>query len=272
MNYTVLITGSTEGIGAATAIEFAKRHYSVHILGRNKTKGEKVLEQLQSYNPEGNHLFFSADLSVKADVKRFLDNYLKEQSSLDILILNAGIHPKSNTLSRDGIDITFSIGYISRYMFAVRLNKLLSASKLGKVIHINGSVIGKIHFDELSNPRYNKMISVWQNSIGSALLVSNWKTFTNTNVEHIHWNPGIVNTQTVKSQSKVVQLLSKALGMVEANKAGECIASFVTENSEKNIGGNFYSKGKLKKKPKLHSDKALFKKLIEYSESFTNIN
>jgi NAD(P)-dependent dehydrogenase (short-subunit alcohol dehydrogenase family) len=271
MNKSILITGGTDGIGAATASEFAKQNYSVHILGSSNAKGEHMLEQLQQCNPNGKHLFYAVDLSTKDGVNNFITSYLKEHKTLDVLVLNAGVHPQKISLSKDNIDLTFSIGYISRYLLALRLNKLLAASPIGKVLHVNGSVIGKIHFKQLSQPKYNKMISVWQNSVGSALLCCHWHSFSNTKVDHIHWNPGIVNTNTVKSQSKIVQLLSKALGMIEAEQAGEAITKVIISNENKSIGASFFVKGKKKKKPKIHADKSLFDELINFSEEFTRV-
>lgn len=271
-NRTVLITGSTDGIGKATAIELAKKQYTIHLLGTSKRRGELVLQQLREINPKGKHLLYLTDLSEMNAVNSFLDDYLQENDSLDVLVLNAGIFPKHTSLSNDGIDLSFSVGYISRYLFSVRLNKLLEKSSLGKVVHINGSVIGSIKYQQLNNPKYGKMTRVWQNSVGSALLVYYWNQLSKTNVAHMHWNPGIVNTQTVKTQGTVVRYLSKLMGMIEPEEAGQSLAKHIDTVLKPDMLGKFFVKGNESKTPRrISAGEDMLKELISFSESFTQV-
>lgn len=272
MSKTVLITGGTDGIGESIGLEFAKQQYTVHVLGRSKEKGEKVLKALKHLYPDGNHQLFLVDLSVMKNVNVFLDMYINTFENIDVLILNAGIHPNKHMLSADGIDLTFSVGYISRYLFSIKLNTLLEQTKRGKVVHINGSVIGKIHYNELHKPNYNKMTSVWQNALGSALLTYHWHGIKSQKVDHMHWNPGIVNTQTVKSQNKVIQFLSKLMGMVEPNVVSQQLVKYITTNKEVNTGGKFYVKGQEKAVSKRVTNPEYINKLIDFSEDFTGVN
>lgn len=271
-SYTALITGGTDGIGKATAIALAQKGFSVHILGVSKERGVAALEQLKSINAQANHQLYLCDLSQLEEVNTFLENYIAHYDTLDVLVLNAGIYPKEHRLSADGIDRTFSIGYVSRYVFSVQLNPLLLKSDLKKVVHVNGSVMGRIYYDQLSAPRYSAIKSVWQNSVGSALLVHNWQAFSKTAVAHTHWNPGIVNTQTVKSQPYIVQLLSKLMGMMSAEKAGGLLANFIVNTNAKDAAAKFYTKGKMSKTPaKLQKSPTMFNDLINFSEAFTQL-
>ena len=271
MNKSALITGSTDGIGKATALEFAKLGYSVHVLGTNRERGNTVLKSLNDLNTDGKHELFITDLSKKKEVNDFLDAYIAKHETLDVLMLNAGIFPKQILLSEDGIDKSFSIGYISRYMFSVRLNKLLENSPIGKVIHVNGGVIGNINYSQLSNPKYSKMTSIWQNSVGGALLVNFWKELSNSNVAHMHVIPGFVDTQINKSQGFMVSFLSKLLGM-KPEIAGKILANHIDTIPKSDVAGKFFYKDKLKKtKIQIKEGQNLLKELIEFSESFTKI-
>lgn len=270
MNKIALITGATDGIGKETALALAKNGLSLHILGRNRDKGNKVLDKLSEINPHGKHKFFAVDLSSIKPVNDFLENYLSNHEQLDVLILNAGIYPEKNTLSPDGIDLTFSVGFISRYLFSIKLNPLLVKSEIGKVVHVNGSILGKIKYDQLSDPKYNKLSSVWQNSVAGALLVYFWKEWTATEVSHIHWNPGIVNTQTVKTQSTMVQLISKWMGMIEPEVAGEMLARQVLNAVSEEVSAKFFSKGKVRPiGQKIVFGKPQFNELVRFAEEFT---
>ncbi|KAJ8731558.1 hypothetical protein PYW07_004722 [Mythimna separata] len=81
----VIVTGGSSGIGAAIAIKFAEEGAKVAIVGRNKVKLDVVAKQC------GNPLVIVADVSKDADVKRIIDETLKQFGKLDVLINNAGI-------------------------------------------------------------------------------------------------------------------------------------------------------------------------------------
>ncbi|KXX67677.1 SDR family NAD(P)-dependent oxidoreductase [Flammeovirga sp. SJP92] len=269
MQKTALITGATDGIGKATAILLAQHGYIIHVLGTNSNKGEVVLKELRNISGEKEHQLFICDLSSIKAVNQFLDQYLLQFPSLDVLILNAGIQPKEALLSIDGIDKSFTTGYISRYLFSVRLNPLLQKSPIKKVIHINGSIIGKIKYQQLDNPQYSMITKVWQNSIGSALLVYNWKMISHTDVSHFHWNPGIVNTQTVQKEGLIVRLLSKLMGMISPKEAGQQIVNLILSDHTMH---QFYVKGKGKSvNSKIKKGDVLLDELLQYSQSFTGI-
>ncbi len=272
MNKTALITGSTDGIGKSTAIELAKLGYSVQVLGRNKQRGEALLQTLNDLNPSGTHELFILDLSSMKDVNEFLDDYLKEERTLDVLILNAGIYPKEASLSEDGVDKSFSIGYISRYLFAARLDKMLGSSPIGKVVHVNGGAFGKIHYDQLSTPRYSRIKGVWQNSVAGALLVHHWQDLSDSKVAHVHWLPGLVKTNILNTQGFFVNvILAKLIGM-ESLTAGQMLADTVENISSQDLAGKFYVQGKVKKTPKkIQKDKSLIEELIKFSEKFTQV-
>ena len=81
-----VITGASEGIGAALVNELLKKNYRVIAISRNLKK----LLKLQSYNSEfKNYLkIFSADVTNSLE----LLSVAKEIEAPDLLILNAGIY------------------------------------------------------------------------------------------------------------------------------------------------------------------------------------
>lgn len=272
MNKTVLITGSTKGIGKYTAFAMANKGYSVHVLGRDKTEGKRVLDTLISINSKGAHQFFECNLSSKDEVIQFLNMYISKFTSLDVLILNAGIYNIKKQFSLDGIDVAFSVGYISRYIFSVLLNPLLERSSEKKVLHICGSVVGDIQYDKLKKVNYSAIKGVWQNSVGSAFLVSHWSEISNSQVVHAHWNPGVVNTNTVKSQSKLIQFLSKLAGMKEPDVVGAQIAKTIVGTPTELWKGEYFSKGRRISPSLRHiKDKEKLDDLLSFSEAFTGI-
>lgn len=90
----ILITGSSSGIGKATAIELSKLGASVVLNGRNNDKLLKVEEQIRSCG--GKVASYCCDISNPIFSKNLLDFTLKSFGKLDVLINNAGVSMRGN--------------------------------------------------------------------------------------------------------------------------------------------------------------------------------
>lgn len=90
MNKTVLITGASRGIGAATAREFAKNGYNVIINYLNSENSAiSLLKELETYNVKC--IALKADVSSEEQVTLMFNSANKHFESIDILVNNAAI-------------------------------------------------------------------------------------------------------------------------------------------------------------------------------------
>jgi len=88
-NKTVLVTGSSSGIGRATAVACAQKQAVVLVHYRKNEKGAK--ETLDQVNKFSSGQIFKSDLSNPDNVKQLFVQINKEFKSLDCLINNAGL-------------------------------------------------------------------------------------------------------------------------------------------------------------------------------------
>jgi len=88
-NKVALITGATSGIGAATAILFAKEGAGVAINGRDEKRGHAVSEQILQSG--GKAIFIRTDVRKSAECRRAVDETIAAFGKLDILFNNAGV-------------------------------------------------------------------------------------------------------------------------------------------------------------------------------------
>ncbi|WP_433560481.1 SDR family NAD(P)-dependent oxidoreductase [Nocardia sp. CA-151230] len=104
-----LITGSTSNIGRAIAFAFAAEGAHVIVSGRDRTRGEAVVEEIRVAGGEADYL--DADLDGTAAASRELAAAATERlgGRIDILVNNAGIYPPGTTLTID--DETFNRVY-----------------------------------------------------------------------------------------------------------------------------------------------------------------
>lgn len=88
-NKVAIVTGSSSGIGKATAIEFAKSGAKVVVHYNTNEKGASaVAEEIKRMG--GEVLMVGGDLSVKENVDRLIEQTISAFSTIDILINNAG--------------------------------------------------------------------------------------------------------------------------------------------------------------------------------------
>eukprot|EP00959_Pyramimonas_sp_CCMP1952_P439853 9208615-Pyramimonas_sp.AAC.1 len=97
--YKVLVTGSTKGIGRATAEEMAGLGASVFITARTLTDVQSTVEDLQSQYPGAQISGSAADLSTKDGRDALLEAVSKEwDGCLDCLVNNAGTNVRKSIL------------------------------------------------------------------------------------------------------------------------------------------------------------------------------
>jgi NAD(P)-dependent dehydrogenase (short-subunit alcohol dehydrogenase family) len=93
---TALVTGGTSGIGEATAELLAEEGANVALTGRNRERGDAVVESIRARS--GVALFVQADVRSSADCRRAVDATVEEFGGLDVLVNNAGVYFPADTL------------------------------------------------------------------------------------------------------------------------------------------------------------------------------
>lgn len=89
-NKVALVTGGSRGIGAAIAVELAKRGAAVIVnYAGNKDAADKIVASIVAAN--GRAIAVQADVSNKNDVKRLFEQSIVAFKKIDILVNNAGI-------------------------------------------------------------------------------------------------------------------------------------------------------------------------------------
>ncbi|CAG2107810.1 unnamed protein product [Medioppia subpectinata] len=104
-NYTgkvVLVTGSSSGIGAATAVLFAKNGARVVVTGLKGSDVSNVAQECRQVSPTGQTpLEVVTDFRNESDMKLLVEQTIDKFGQLDILVNNAGVYPRFNIMDPD---------------------------------------------------------------------------------------------------------------------------------------------------------------------------
>jgi NAD(P)-dependent dehydrogenase (short-subunit alcohol dehydrogenase family) len=151
----VLVTGSTDGIGRATARALAAGGMKVILHGRTKPKVDAALAALTEELPGADLEGVSFDLGSQAAVRRGAEQILARVPALHVLINNAGIFADERVVTEDGVELTFAVNHIGPFLLTELLAARLEDSATGapsRVINVTSiaHTRGRIHLDDLT--------------------------------------------------------------------------------------------------------------------------
>ena len=151
---TVLVTGSTGGIGKETARQLADRGASVVLVGRDANRARAAVEELRSSSGRKSVEAITADMSRLSDVKRLAEEVSNRARSIDVLINNAGATRPHREITQDGLETAFAVNVVAPFCLTHWLMPALTASGAGRVINITGGIPkGSIDLDNLQGEK-----------------------------------------------------------------------------------------------------------------------
>ncbi|MDX2470061.1 MAG: SDR family NAD(P)-dependent oxidoreductase [SAR324 cluster bacterium] len=131
----VVITGTTSGTGFVAAKEIAKKGAKVILLNRKSKRADKSLKALQAAVPAANFVMVDCDLQSFDSVNLAVDNILENNTSLDVLINNAGVMALEDYATVDGYDVQMQTNVLSHFLITKRLFPLLQKSQQGRIVN-----------------------------------------------------------------------------------------------------------------------------------------
>ena len=124
---TIVMTGATNGLGAAAASQLASQGHRLLLIARDKARGEATIASLRNDNsPAVQHALYLADLSSLADVKRVAQEIRRAEPSIDVLINNAGSLFKDRRTTPEGIEKTIAVNHLASFVLTLELADLLT--------------------------------------------------------------------------------------------------------------------------------------------------
>jgi NAD(P)-dependent dehydrogenase (short-subunit alcohol dehydrogenase family) len=232
---TVLITGSTDGVGRYVAARLASAGAKVLIHGRDQARAKSVVDEVKREG-RGDAVFYQADLSSLAGSRQLAQAVTADHKRLDILISNAGIGSRAlgseRRTSADGYELRFAVNYLSGFLLAHLLLPLLKASAPSRIVNVASLGQHPIDFDDVMITRgYNGSRAYSQSKLaqimftidlagelkGSGVTVNSLHPATYMNTTMVR-EGGITPISTVEQGGEAI--LHLAVGDDVADKSG----------------------------------------------------
>ncbi|XP_063860900.1 retinol dehydrogenase 12-like isoform X2 [Scylla paramamosain] len=205
---TVIITGSTAGIGKETARDLLRRSARVIIACRNLEKGCKVAGELQSDgDARGEVVVRRLDTSDLSSVRNFAKEVLETEKAIHVLINNAGIYGMGKRqVTADGLELTMATNHFGHFLLTNLLLGRLKESGPSRIINVSslGHIFApKFDLNDLAiNNDYNPNNAYTTSKLCNLLFtreLADKMAGTGVTVNSLH--PGIVRTEIFDSMN-----------------------------------------------------------------------
>lgn len=184
---TVLITGTSKGIGLETALAFGRADYKVFATMRNPENASAFKQKIKEESLD--ITISKMDVDSDTSVKQSIDTVLNKQGTIDVLVNNAGIerHGSIEEMSMNDFQAIMNTNYLGVLRCTKALLPQMRKNKKGCIINI-ASVAGHI----ANSPLGGYAASKHALEAISEALAQEVKPF---NIKVTIIEPGIINTQ-----------------------------------------------------------------------------
>lgn len=239
-----LVTGANSGIGFDAAMGLASRGATVHIVCRNKEKGEAALSKIQSTTGNQNIHLQICDLSSITEVKSFASRFSTENRQLHVLVNNAGLLESNRVTTSEGLELNFAVNVAATYSLTELLMPVLEkVAPYARVITVSsgGMYTTPLTKDlQYSEQKFNGAMQYARNKRVQVALTEKWaQIYQDKGVGFYSMHPGWAETPGVaKSLSGFYEKLS---GKLRTSAEGaDTIVWLALQPKERLVSGAFY--------------------------------
>lgn len=233
MQKTILITGSTDGIGKLAAIKLAEEGHEIYLHGRNQEKLLSVIEEVKAISKNQNIKGFIADFSDLDSVRQMTQQINKELSKIDVLINNAGIFKSAISQNKQGLNLRFMVNYLAPYLLTNKLIPLLQKGTDSQIINLSSAAQSSISYEALLG---KERLSENETYAQSKLALTMWSFYLANELENVSViavNPGsLLNTK----------MANEAYGThwSSADKGANILYDLAISDEHHNITGKYF--------------------------------
>lgn len=220
---TLVVSGGTDGMGRALALARAALGDRVVAIGSDPVKGTRLVEQAPSDLVE----FVRADLSTVTGTREAITRITTEHEHVDALVLFANRQAPTRRVTSEGLEHTFALYYLSRYLLCHGLTSALARSRSPVIVNVAGVGMtkGEIHWDDpLLEHGYGMVTAQLQAGRANDLLGVDHARRHGERVPHVLYHPGFTRSGDLTPLAPPLRVALRAVALLAARPVEKAIA------------------------------------------------
>ena len=138
-NKTVVISGATNGIGKAAAIELSRENPKLLFTYRNQSLADELLAEIKDISPSTQVQSVYCDFSDQDSIKKCTNEINDLCANIDVLINNAGVVNTSYHETDEGIENTFAVNHLGYFLFTNLLLQKLKGDDETRIVNVSSA-------------------------------------------------------------------------------------------------------------------------------------
>jgi NAD(P)-dependent dehydrogenase (short-subunit alcohol dehydrogenase family) len=238
-----LVTGSTRGLGKATALALAQQHATVILGCRDLPRGEAALAEIKTANPAASADLLLLDLSVQHSIRGAVREFEHRYDHLDVLINNAAVFKRQRTLTADGHETMFATNHLGPFLLTNLLLERLKASPAARILTISAPSTTRIAFDDLQAEHKFSALHAFGASKAANLLFTYdlARRLAGTNVTVNAFFPGLIKTPLMREAPAPLRWLNPLFGQ-SPELVAQSVVYYVASPYVQAMTGLFFNK------------------------------
>lgn len=204
MKKTIVITGASDGIGAAASRELSRPGHRVVVVGRSETKTKAIADELGAH-------YFVADFSELAQVRELAARLLEQFGQINVLANNAGGIMGDRTITIDGFEKTFQVNHLAPFLLTNLLMPALSAGEATVIqtASMAARLFAKFNIEDLQNANgYSAQKAYGNGKLANILFTSELqRRFGSQGINSVAFHPGVVGTSFAADTNSLMKLI-----------------------------------------------------------------
>jgi NAD(P)-dependent dehydrogenase (short-subunit alcohol dehydrogenase family) len=267
---TVIITGASDGIGAAAARALKAAGENVVLVGRSPQKTAAIGRELRAE-------YYVADFSRLEEVRGELANLLDGPQRIDVLANNAGGIMAERQVTTDGYEKTFQVNHLAPFLLTTLLLPRLVENR-ASVINTSSAaarIFGDIDIDDLGNARaYSPNKAYGDSKLANILFTRELaRRYGDAGISTAAFHPGVVGTSFATGSTSPMRLMYRFFGrfLLSPEKGADTLVWLASTTPRVDWeNGGFYTKRQLDRTHPQADDAALAATLWERSAALAH--
>lgn len=224
---TIVITGASDGIGAAAGRQLATAGATVVFVGRSPEKTRAVAE------PFGAD-YYLADFTRLDEVRQLATALTEKYDRIDVLANNAGGMFSGPTLTPDGFEKTFQVNHLAPVLLThLLIDKLIdSRAAVINTASIAARLYGRVKLDDLNNWREFNPNTAYGNAKLANILFTRGlhERFHAQGISTVAFHPGFIATNFASDTNSRLQYVYRTalkVFLTSAEQGGARLRHFI---------------------------------------------